>query len=133
MFSLNERLINHLFWHIILITFCRFLLALFTFWKNKKYLYRPFLLWYALNISLAFWKKLLHNSNSTFHPKCGPISITHFAFVYNLILFIRGEPISVKVLMDAFHDFGTKSCLHSNILKFNLYIMGTFSSELEHV
>lgn len=40
------------------------------------------------------------------------------------MLFSRGDPTSIQILLDCFWDFGSISGLHMNVLKSNIYSVG---------
>ncbi|XP_057953116.1 uncharacterized protein LOC131147628 [Malania oleifera] len=56
-----------------------------------------------------------------FHPKCGELKITHLVFSDDLMLFSRGDVVSVKYLMDFLKEFAQCSDLSANCLKSNLF------------
>ncbi|XP_057953868.1 uncharacterized mitochondrial protein AtMg01250-like [Malania oleifera] len=59
-----------------------------------------------------------------FHPKCDELKITHLAFVDDLMLFSRGDVVSVGYLMECLKEFSLCSSLSTNCLKSNLYQAG---------
>ncbi|GFP96945.1 line-1 retrotransposable element orf2 protein [Phtheirospermum japonicum] len=74
----------------------------------------------SLNIAKA-------NPDFNFHPRCEANQITHFTFADDLMLMARGDPISVRILMECLSSFSDKSGLSMNALKSDLYtatIMG---------
>lgn len=91
----------------------------------------PFLFVICLEYFSRLLKKATTDSDFNFHLRCGLDGITHLAFADDLMLFARVDPISVRILMDALHDFGSKLGLHSNILKSNLYTTGIFGLNFE--
>ncbi|KAK6134125.1 hypothetical protein DH2020_032125 [Rehmannia glutinosa] len=83
---------------------------------------------YIFVICLEYLSRLINkktmNSHFNYHPKCGPLKITHLAFADDLMLLSRGDNTSIQILMDCLEDFGLKSGLHMNVLKSNIYMAG---------
>ncbi|KAL2474712.1 Reverse transcriptase domain-containing protein [Abeliophyllum distichum] len=61
------------------------------------------------------------NSEFNYHPKCGLLKITHLTFVDDLMLFSRGDIISVGIFIDSLADFGRCSGLLANVTKSSLF------------
>ncbi|XP_022865707.1 uncharacterized protein LOC111385538 [Olea europaea var. sylvestris] len=78
-------------------------------------------------------KGATENSEFNFHPKCGPLKITHLAFADDLMLLARGDAISVGILMECLSNFGDMSGLKMNVNKLNLYTAGVHRQELEDI
>ncbi|XP_022897681.1 uncharacterized protein LOC111411376 [Olea europaea var. sylvestris] len=62
-----------------------------------------------------------------------PLKITHLAFAGDLMLFTRGDVMSVKILLDCLSKFGLVSGLRLNILKSSLYTAGIHGQLLEDI
>ncbi|XP_022871672.1 uncharacterized protein LOC111390794 [Olea europaea var. sylvestris] len=62
--------------------------------------------WIFLKGKRVFIKGAMENSEFNYHPKCGPLKITHLVFANDLMLFAGGDPISVGILMDCLSKFG---------------------------
>lgn len=111
--------------------------SLYGFFKGAKGLRQgdplsPYLFVICLEyLSRLIRTKTAHGSNFNYHPKCEKLRITHLAFADDLMLLSRGDPMSVQILMDCLHDFGTRSGLHMNILKSNIYMAGVKPDESE--
>lgn len=60
----------------------------------------PFLFVLCLEYFSRMSKVATDNSEFNFHTKCGPLKITHPAFVDDLMLFTRRNVISVRILME---------------------------------
>ena len=73
------------------------------------------------------------NSDFNFHPKCGSLKIAHLIFTDDLMLFSRGDPISVRILMDTLDDCGCKSRLKVNASKSNLFTAGITNRDLQAI
>ena len=65
--------------------------------------------------------QLKENPDFNFHPKCGGLKITHLALVDDLVLFSRGDPKSVSLLMDILNHFGACSGLKINFSKSSFF------------
>ncbi|XP_022845369.1 uncharacterized protein LOC111368375 [Olea europaea var. sylvestris] len=87
----------------------------------------------ASNGSLHGFFKGGRDSEFNFHPKHGPLKITHLAFADDLMLFARGDVLSVKILVQCLNIFGTTSGLKMNILKSSLYTARIHGVELEQI
>lgn len=61
-------------------------------------------------------RAIMNDSDFNYHPKCGPLKITNLVFADDLMLFARGDVMSVKILMDSLSNFGLVSGLRLNIL-----------------
>ena len=68
--------------------------------------------------------ELQNNEEFNFHPKCGSLKITHLAFADDLVLFSRGDPISVSLLMEKLNHFGDCSGLKISFSKSSFYSAG---------
>ena len=73
------------------------------------------------------------NPNFNFHPKCGVAQITHLTFADDLILFSRGDPTSVAMLMKELNHFGDCSGLRINFTKFSILSAGICTFDLENI
>ncbi|GFZ11073.1 hypothetical protein Acr_22g0004710 [Actinidia rufa] len=73
--------------------------------------------------------RLKSNPDFNFHPKCAALNICHLAFADDLILFTRGDVISVSLIMDCLKKFGECSGLHISDTKSNVF-MADISREI---
>ena len=78
-------------------------------------------------------RDLHHNADFNFHPKCGGLKITHLAFADDLVLFSRGDPISVSLLMEKLNHFGECSGLSINISKSSFHSAGINDIDLQNI
>ncbi|GFZ21562.1 hypothetical protein Acr_29g0007240 [Actinidia rufa] len=76
---------------------------------------------------------LKRNPNFNFHPKCAEINIAHLAFADDLILFARGDPISVKLSIGCLKKFEECSWLCTNESKSNVFMAGICSEDIEEI
>lgn len=68
-----------------------------------------------------------------YHSKCEKLNIVDIRFIDDLLLFIRGDVISVQVVMDRFHAFSKAISLHVNPTKCKLYCGGMDSSTMNQI
>lgn len=61
------------------------------------------------------------------------MKLTHLAFADDLMFFCRGDPSSVKILMETLTDFGCKSGLLVNVMKSSLFSAGIHGQELQAI
>ncbi|XP_057982254.1 uncharacterized protein LOC131167468 [Malania oleifera] len=77
---------------------------------------------------LRLLKSLEGNFNFKFHPKSKELKIIHLVFADDLMLFSKGDAISVRFLMDCLNEL-----LTANSLKSNLYQAGMKPQVLEGI
>lgn len=99
------------------------------FFKGKRGLRQgdplsPYLFTLCLEMLSRTLKKATESADINFHPKCGPLGITHIAYADDLLLLSRGDVLSVGILMDSLHAFGNTAGLISNVQKSNVYLAG---------
>lgn len=63
-----------------------------------------------------------------FHPKCQDLNITHLSFADDLMLFCRGDAVSISKLMEKLNDFSAVSGLRINASKSKFYNAGAGNS-----
>ena len=73
------------------------------------------------------------NADFNFHPKCGGIRITHLAYADDLVLFSRGDPTSVSLLMDKLSHFGDCSGLKISLTKSSFFSAGISAADLDSI
>ncbi|XP_022876816.1 uncharacterized protein LOC111395022 [Olea europaea var. sylvestris] len=78
-------------------------------------------------------KAATNDSEFNYHPKCGPLKITHLAFVDDLMLFVREDVMSVQILMDCLSNFDFVLGLRMNIQKSSLYTAGIHGQDLDDI
>lgn len=62
-------------------------------------------------------KKLQENHNFNYHPRCERMQITNICFGDDIILFSRGDEMSVQLLMTEFQHFTAATGLQANPTK----------------
>ncbi|GFP87665.1 line-1 retrotransposable element orf2 protein [Phtheirospermum japonicum] len=73
------------------------------------------------------------NPDLNFHPRCEANRITHLAFADDLMLMVRGDPTSVRILMECLSNFNNKSGLNMNAMKSDLYTAAIVWEDLEEI
>lgn len=68
-----------------------------------------------------------------FHTKCALDSITHLAFVDDLLLFTRGDPYSTSILADTLEEFANTSGLKINRAKSQIFLSGVRPYEQQQI
>ncbi|XP_022853499.1 uncharacterized protein LOC111374969 [Olea europaea var. sylvestris] len=66
----------------------------------------PFLFVFCLEYFSRMIKDATNDSDFNYHPKCGPLKITHLAFADDLMLFTRGDAMFVEIFMNCLDKFG---------------------------
>ncbi|GFZ16285.1 hypothetical protein Acr_25g0006940 [Actinidia rufa] len=74
---------------------------------------------------------LKHNPDFNFHLRCGGLKISHLAYADDLVLFSRGDPTSVSLIMDKLNHFGDCSGLSINLTKSSFYLAGVSNTDIE--
>lgn len=67
-------------------------------------------------------RTLRHNPNFNYHPKCSKLQIIQLDFADDLLLFSRGDAISVQLLFDCFLNFSNCSGLEANSEKSSIFL-----------
>lgn len=67
-------------------------------------------------------QKLQFLPNYNYHPKCEKLRITNLCFADDLLLFVRGDAMSVQMMMDVLGSFSESTGLRANVrnVKFSL-------------
>ncbi|XP_057512767.1 uncharacterized protein LOC130794821 [Actinidia eriantha] len=73
------------------------------------------------------------NADFNFHPKSGGLKIPHLAFADDFVLFSRGDPTSVSLLMEQLNHFGDCSGLKISFSKSSFYSAGISSMDMEAI
>ena len=68
--------------------------------------------------------KMQRNPDYNHHAKCEKLSITHLTFADNILLFSRGDTISVEIMMEAVNKFTKSTGLMLNATKIRIYFGG---------
>ncbi|XP_057485860.1 uncharacterized protein LOC130772139 [Actinidia eriantha] len=75
--------------------------------------------------------ELYHNPDFNFHLRYGGLKIMHLAYADDLVLFSRGDPTSVSILMDKLNHFGDYSGLNINLTKSSFHSASISDADLE--
>ncbi|CAI8585912.1 unnamed protein product [Vicia faba] len=81
----------------------------------------PFIFVIVMEYVYRALQKLNQVPNLNFHPKCEKSSIINLSFVDDLLLFTRGDPMSVRLVMNAFNGFSATTGLNVNQSKCSTY------------
>ncbi|XP_022861876.1 uncharacterized protein LOC111382204 [Olea europaea var. sylvestris] len=73
------------------------------------------------------------NSDFNYHLKCGPLKITHLAFADDLMLFARGDFMSVRILMNCLSKFEDVLGLRMNASKSSMFTTSIHGNDLEGI
>ncbi|XP_020259573.1 uncharacterized protein LOC109836061 [Asparagus officinalis] len=68
--------------------------------------------------------KLKNEKNFKYHPRCGKLKITHLVFADDLLLFAKGDILSVQHLNQCLNDFSTTTGLVANPEKSSIFYGG---------
>ncbi|XP_058776813.1 uncharacterized protein LOC131651162 [Vicia villosa] len=71
-----------------------------------------------------FFATLQHEPNFKFHPRCKKLCLTNICFADDLILFTRGDSLSVSTMMRTFKEFSLATGLKAHPAKCKLYFGG---------
>lgn len=93
----------------------------------------PFLFVICLEYLSRSMKAATNNTEFNYHPKCGPLKITHLAFADDLMLFARGDTTSVRIMMQCLEQFGDCSGLRMNANKSNIFTAGIQGQDLDEI
>ncbi|XP_022847501.1 uncharacterized protein LOC111370020 [Olea europaea var. sylvestris] len=82
-----------------------------------------FLFMFCLEYFSRMIKDAKNYSEFSYYPKCGLRKITHLAFTNDLLLFAKGDAMSVEILMNCLNKFGLTLGIHlaSEKLKVSSY------------
>ncbi|CAH9101392.1 unnamed protein product [Cuscuta europaea] len=88
-------------------------------------------------LCLEYFSRMLairtSNPSFNYHPLCSKLKISHLAYADDLMLFFKGEPKSIKILVDALNDFGRVSGLLVNQDKSNIFVGGNIEHKLPFI
>ncbi|KAM3362216.1 hypothetical protein P3S68_017070 [Capsicum galapagoense] len=69
-------------------------------------------------------KGLKKDPNYIYHPRCKKLDITHLCFANDLLLFAKGDVLSMTRLKEKFEMFSTASGLKANLSKSQVFFGG---------
>ncbi|GFS35677.1 hypothetical protein Acr_00g0041410 [Actinidia rufa] len=112
--------------------------SLHGFFKGKQVLRQgdplsPFLFSICLEVLSRSMAKLSRNPDFKHHLKCAELAISHLAFADDLILFSRGDTLSVGLVVEGLKNFGCCSGLSINASKAQVFMVGVCSEEMEKI
>jgi len=71
--------------------------------------------------------------NFNYQLRCEKFSLTYLTFADDLLLFARGDPISVQMLLECFNDFAKVSGMSANSDKPEVFLGGMKSHEQKQI
>lgn len=93
----------------------------------------PYLFTLVMEIlTLIVKRKVFNSENFQYHPKCKELGITHLCFADDLLMFCKGDIVSIQVLMDALREFSGVSGLNPSMEKSTVY-MGNITGDEKQV
>ncbi|XP_019257809.1 PREDICTED: uncharacterized protein LOC109236031 [Nicotiana attenuata] len=84
----------------------------------------PFLIVLAMEYLTRRLKALHHIPDFNYHPKCAKMQIMQLGFADDLLLFCRGDMVSIQLLYNCFLDFSKESVLEINKKKSSIFFGG---------
>ncbi|OIT39896.1 hypothetical protein A4A49_55824 [Nicotiana attenuata] len=84
----------------------------------------PYLFVLAMEYLTRSLKTLRENPDFNYHPRCEKLNIIQLSFADDLLLFCRGDVVSVQLLYDFFQQFSKASGLIANQEKNSIYFGG---------
>ncbi|CAK8536134.1 unnamed protein product [Lathyrus sativus] len=79
------------------------------------------------------FRKMQKNPNFNHHAKCEKLHITNLSFADDLLLFSRGDCMSVELLMEAFNGFSDSTGLKLNPAKCKIYFGGVDADTKQNI
>ncbi|XP_058749384.1 uncharacterized protein LOC131622375 [Vicia villosa] len=73
------------------------------------------------------------NSNFNHHSKCEKLSITHLSFADDILLFSRGDQVSIELILFTFKQFSESTGIIVNPLKCKLFCGGMDDSTIHRI
>lgn len=64
------------------------------------------------------------NPNFNFHPRCDKLCLKNICFADGLVMFTRGDALSVSIMMKVFKVFSLATGLNAHPAKYKLYFRG---------
>lgn len=93
----------------------------------------PFLFVLTMEYLNRHLRTLRHNPDFNYHPKCSKLQIIQLGFADDLLLFCRGDVISVQLLFGCFSEFSMCSGLIANIEKSSIFFGGIGREEQNEI
>ncbi|CAK8573977.1 unnamed protein product [Lathyrus sativus] len=80
-----------------------------------------------------YFRKMQKNPNFNHHAECEKLHITNLSFADNLLLFSRGDSMSVELIMEAFNGFSDSTSLKLNPAKCKIYFGGVDADTKQNI
>ncbi|XP_074320567.1 uncharacterized protein LOC141657286 [Silene latifolia] len=84
----------------------------------------PYLFVICMKVMSRLLRRLPSAANFSYHPKWVQLNLTHLIFADKLLVFTRGDPLSVRVVANCLEFFSELSGLHIKPAKTDFYFGG---------
>lgn len=91
----------------------------------------PYLFVMAIEVLSRLLDSAAQGGELEYHPTCKKVGLTHLAFADDLLIFLKGTPQSLRVVLDIFDRFYGMSGLKLNPRKTELYCGGLSVDEVQ--
>ena len=92
---------------------------------------------YLFVICMEYFSRALarvtEQSEFNFHPRCAGLKISHLIYADDLMLFMRGDLMSIQIAWDCLQSFGRSSGLQVNTHKSHIFLAGVFDQDREDI
>ncbi|XP_019258169.1 PREDICTED: uncharacterized protein LOC109236442 [Nicotiana attenuata] len=93
----------------------------------------PYLFVLVMEYLTRLLKTLKKDPNFNYHPKCGKLNIVQLSFADDILLFCRGDAISVQLLFQCFQQFSKASGLGANADKSSMFFGGVHDDNQQRI
>lgn len=84
------------------------------------------------NVFSKLLNKAVSNGESSYHPHCKDVNLSHFSFADDILVFTNGSPESLRSTLDVFDKFARLSGLRINVTKSTEFAAGRGEATLEN-
>ncbi|XP_016484541.2 uncharacterized protein LOC107805075 [Nicotiana tabacum] len=84
----------------------------------------PFLFVLGMEYLTRSFKTLKYKLDFNFHPRCDKLNIIQLGFADDVLLFCRGDTISIQMIFNCFMEFSKAFVLKANTTKSSIYFGG---------
>ncbi|XP_031377829.1 uncharacterized protein LOC116193097 isoform X2 [Punica granatum] len=93
----------------------------------------PYLFVMAIEVLSKMLDSAAQEGKIADHPLCSKIHLTHLGFAYDLVIFLKGDVDSLKVVMNIFDSFYEISSLKLNPSKSELFCAGMDEVKVQEI